>query len=693
MFKSSFIFFLTSFGSLLAASSAQAGYTPADCTLALGSPKFNRGCSSVVITPGNDTKINLLLLNQDKLKKPLNDPFFPILNSRKGNHTFVWKDVKPPNITKEERNSSRSHTRRHCVSLKDGTRDFNRALSENNNIPKSEKDLLYQARDKLNCSKSFFYSKNWFEALDINSSQGSMFLSYVKAAGYFYDEDWRKATEQFSLISNSSDPWLREASLYMVARTELIRATDSAINKWGNFSGSDLVDKGRLSKAKKTMDTYLYSYPDGQYKSSAVGFLRRLMFLTGDYDSLGQEYARLSNGTDLSSFTGLRILEEIDKLRSKFSLTPGTDPIMLAVSDLARMRVDHHNQLSKKELTFQKAYFLNEPGLYSFLQATYAFYVEGDFKKVLTLISDGARKNSFSSLEFSRQVLRGMALATLNDKREEGFWKDFLDGVDNILQRPIVELGLTESYERRGSLNEIFKNDSLINDSYIRKMRLLQVASQDILREQAQNDTRPKMEKDLALFVLLYKELSRGRYDDFVVDSQIVPINSKKVGIYKGIWLKPEGNIPLGVFRDGTWSDGYPCPPISVTSAQLALDSQESKALLCLGDFYRLNGFDWLMNQGFFQNIYTPLTFNSRDGFPKKNIQRHEFYSNIIADLSAEAEDKAYALYRAIMCYSPAGYNSCGGRSVKKTQRTAWFKLLKGKYGKSSWAKELKYYW
>ena len=695
MFKSLFISFVACFVLLLVTSSVQSSgdMTSASCMMRLENPTHGN-CSFVVIAPGNDTKVNLLLLNQDKLEKPFNDPSFPRL-TRSNKHDISWIGVTSLNLTEE--NSKRWHVPSHCVSLEGGRRDFNRALRANNTIPVSEKDLLYQARQMLEHMCGYSRSetlpaKLWFEALDIKSNQGSMFLSYVKAAGYFYGEDWVQAIEQFSLISNSPDPWIREASLYMIARAELVWASASAINKWGDSLGSDLVDKGRLSKAKKAMDTYLYSYPDGQYTSSAVGLLRRLLFLTGDYDSLSQEYARLTNDTDLSSANGLLTLEEIDRFSSQLSLKSG--PIMLAVNDLVRMRVDHHNHLSKKELVSQKSYFSNDSDLYSFLLANYAFYVEKDFKKILKLIPDAARKNSFLPLDFSRQALRGMALFALNDINVEGFWEDMLNGVDVVYQRPIVELGLTKYYERKGNLTEIFKKDSLINDNYIRKTRLLYAADYDILREQAQNDTRPNTEKDLALFILLYKELTRGRYEDFVMDAQLVPENANTDDGYM-FELEADSNIAIGIFRDGEWSDGYQCPSISVTSAQLALhnlkktlasnqqkNSLHVKALLCLGDFYRLNKIDELLDRQF-----------SQEPFSSKIIRRGDFYSNIIADSSVQAKDKAYALYRAIMCYSPCGNNSCGGEPVNQTQRKAWFQLLTGKYGKSRWAKELKYYW
>ena len=53
----------------------------------------------------------------------------------------------------------------------------------------------------------------------------------------------------------------------------------------------------------------------------------------------------------------------------------------------------------------------------------------------------------------------------------------------------------------------------------------------------------------------------------------------------------------------------------------------------------------------------------------------------------------AYALFRAVWCYGPAGYNGCGGEDAPLATRKAWFQRLKRDYPKSRWARELKYYW
>ncbi|WP_235166925.1 hypothetical protein [Serratia fonticola] len=72
---------------------------------------------------------------------------------------------------------------------------------------------------------------------------------------------------------------------------------------------------------------------------------------------------------------------------------------------------------------------------------------------------------------------------------------------------------------------------------------------------------------------------------------------------------------------------------------------------------------------------------------------RLKYYQQVIADPRAEPEDKTYALYRAVMCFSPSGYNSCDRQEISQKTRQRWFNLLKSQYKGNQWEQKLKYYW
>jgi len=91
------------------------------------------------------------------------------------------------------------------------------------------------------------------------------------------------------------------------------------------------------------------------------------------------------------------------------------------------------------------------------------------------------------------------------------------------------------------------------------------------------------------------------------------------------------------------------------------------------------------------------------DGFSGRSLSRSDIYAAIIADRRAAPDDRAYALYRAVMCYSPSGYNGCAGpyrtgeemdaAQAPQADRKAWFTELKQRYPQSRWARSLRYYW
>lgn len=80
-------------------------------------------------------------------------------------------------------------------------------------------------------------------------------------------------------------------------------------------------------------------------------------------------------------------------------------------------------------------------------------------------------------------------------------------------------------------------------------------------------------------------------------------------------------------------------------------------------------------------------------GFKGEVYSRLDGYRQVMDNAKAPREDKAYALFRAINCFAPAGYNTCGQQDIPQAERKQWFRTLKSTYADSSWAKELKYYW
>jgi hypothetical protein len=188
--------------------------------------------------------------------------------------------------------------------------------------------------------------------------------------------------------------------------------------------------------------------------------------------------------------------------------------------------------------------------------------------------------------------------------------------------------------------------------------------------------------------VLLYKEVSRGRYGDFVKDVALVRADAPTEGYTGG--LSTTEPVPLGVFTQTTVLGDYGCGPLKETAAKLAKNPKASKPLLCLADFMRANGFD---QNGLDTQPEADQLGGTKSLFAGGPYARFDVYKTLIASDKTAPEDKAYALYRAVRCYAPAQINSCGGEDVPQEQRKAWFQQLKKRYPNSKWAKELQGYW
>src|SRR3546814_20750549 len=78
----------------------------------------------------------------------------------------------------------------------------------------------------------------------------------------------------------------------------------------------------------------------------------------------------------------------------------------------------------------------------------------------------------------------------------------------------------------------------------------------------------------------LYKDLTRGAFGDFTGDLALVPANAGNDG---GLWdFSQQDGIPVGLFRKGRWSDGFPCPSVAQTAETLARSEERRVGKECV---------------------------------------------------------------------------------------------------------------
>jgi hypothetical protein len=689
--------------SLLAASSAALACSDVSCYPSWKLHAGDRDCEDRgILAPGNDTRTNLLFLLRDRGGQGSAGLSYPAEtwdNSGFG-HVFLDPAMQRAGFypAADGEGGSTAYLGTRCANFSAATEALLAAMASSKGLPAGEREVLaaLRASSKASCERTVRVPA---VAPEIASKPGREFLSYIMAADAFYGERWDEARQGLAGLASAKQPWVKESAHYALARVELAAAQAAALDEYG-YQDPAKVDRSAVKRGLLALASYLKTWPKGRYAASAQGLVRRGLWLAGDYPALGREYARLLDTVPTDRDAAADLVQEIDhKLLFNPEIKERTaeGPMLLATLDLMQLRTEFDESgdiwqaptLTAEALAAQAPRFQGHESLFAYLQATHAFYVAKDYRRVLSLLPDDAKQPEYSNLAFSRQVLRGMALAALGDRNEGGFWLELMGGATGLWQRPTVELGLAMNWERSGKLAQVFAKDSPITETMIRRELILHSAGPALLRGVVHDAARPRQERDLALLTLLYKELSRGDYAGFGLDRTLVGREANTdAGLYTVV---AQEVLPLGVFTRGRWSDGYPCPVIGDTARQLAANPQAVAARLCLGDFWRLNGFDR------FDEADTAPKKNELGGFasefPGKPSPRAAIYTSIIADPKAKPDDKAYALYRAVQCYAPAGYNACGGKDFDKAQRKAWHDQLKRDYPASAWAKKLRYYW
>ncbi|WP_066722143.1 hypothetical protein [Sphingomonas pituitosa] len=651
------------------------------------------GCDdTAMIGPRNDSRINLLLLMADVPGAgPLTGPA----------QTSIFLDLATLRQASEGEESpffSDGEGSR-CRSNPGGTASFEAAVRANGKVPEQERTALIAARRALqpDCALGTAAGAAIASAArGVKSDAGKVFAAYLEGAAAFYDADFDGAAARFAALVSARDPWLRETARYMLGRVAVNRAQVDYYDEYGAPREGKQIAPKLLADAENGLRAYMKAYPKGAYFFSARGLLRRVYWLAQDWSRLEAEYAALialpdaERGIDAAS-----LAQEIDaKLFATAAADRLRDPMLLAAFDLMHMRGKNYDgapcctPISRGALEAQRARFAGKPALFSYLLAVHAYFVASQPDEALRLLPDASHQTDFGYVAFSRQMLRGIVLEGKADRNVRGFWIDLLAGARRTGQRPVVELALAMHEERHDGLARIFAPDSPIRTQEIRDTLLMNLADAKLLRQQAQAAGASPHERRIALFTLLYKEATRGSHRDFAADARLVPANAPAEGGYYDFGAPDQ--LPLAIFTRGRKLGDYGCPPLPETQSRLAANPGDAKAMLCLGEFTRVNGFDEFYLDGSPPADHLGGT-PSRFAFPP--YSRLDAYQAVMASPKATPDDKAYALFRAVNCYAPGGSNECGGKGVEPAVRKGWFQRLKRDYPTSRWAQELRYFW
>ena len=225
----------------------------------------------------------------------------------------------------------------------------------------------------------------------------------------------------------------------MKARALLNNGSGHAYDEWGNFAAS-LTNQSGVGSAKDAFLVYLSEYPNGKYAASAQGLMRRVLWLQQDKRGLAKAYEKALNSKDLS-IDRVRLRQEMfDKTSSFIKSDLIEAPTLLAVRFLYDFMITESDRV----------YFSSQPDLFQFLLAAQEFYINDDAEFVLQRIPELKQNIELSSLQFSRQALRGMALNKLKNPKENEFWIRLLNRPLNNSQKGVIELWRSGIYKWEG---------------------------------------------------------------------------------------------------------------------------------------------------------------------------------------------------------------------------------------------------
>ena len=290
----------------------------------------------------------------------------------------------------------------------------------------------------------------------------------------------------------------QETALYMQARVELNQAQQDAFDEYG-IPDLAKIDRNAMASAESGLKAYLQAYPEGLYHASARGLLRKVYWLLDDPRKFAAEYAwQFAQDEDSAqrNMSGRALIEELDvKLLPALKPEDVQDPTLLAVMDLIRLRKPGSElspSISLEQLQAQKQRFASQPGLHDYLVAAWHF-CGGDAAKALAALPAGDTQAPMGLLVFSQETLRGLALeATGKPDAARELWLQLLSRQPSALQRGQLELALALNLSRTGKVAEIFAADSPIRTAPIREIVLRNLASADLLRQQAKDGAAPR---------------------------------------------------------------------------------------------------------------------------------------------------------------------------------------------------------
>lgn len=679
-----------------------------------------------VLTPGNDSRDNLLRLLSEEKSFALPVQNIPADVSRSREVYFAYHpewDSAPPPAAPPAQSEDETFTRQMAALNIDpaqvmpadsaerlGTSDYeleNRfvsntlaAVSQFNTALLAAPSVTPQQRHDLALARlKLFYGANITAVLDILNSfpadtDADLFAYYLSGIAHFYGGNFTAATQDFTLLLESKQPWLAETAQYMLMRTALNKSSQNSVGQYGDFDIAR-INREDAALAQKEAQTYLQRWPTGVYADSARNMLRRINWYLQAWPQLAglyeQAFQQASDAGELR-----RLVSEYDNV---FGMPFYDQPVQTAFPDAPqvsyvellralRLNADSKPALTQAQLDASKAAFEKSGKLPLWRNLQLQLWnVTGNDAAILQAVTPAKTLPAHDILAFSEQVLYGEALMAQKQwPAAVDFWRQLLQLSQDREQQQFIQAKLAATLVYSGNAAAIFAADSPVTNLRFRSRVLKTQASPELLRQQAVSGPNNE-ERTIALHTLLVRDLTENRFGDWLKDKTLAS------AITQPVISEAFNDVNLSSFdwKGKATEAGYACRSLDDTVAVLSKNADDAHALNCLGEFFRTTQTHVDLWKDAAGNDVLEDAIDRQQ--PLGQYDRQSYYQQIITSPKAEPEDKSYALYRAILCYAPSGSNECGGEDVDKLQRKGWFTQLKTQYPGSQWAQKLKYYW
>lgn len=436
-------------------------------------------------------------------------------------------------------------------------------------------------------------------------------------------------------------------------------------------------------------------WPEGVYANSARGMLRRINWYLQAWPPLAGLYEQAFQQTTDAQQLRDTVIEYDNVFGMQFFEGPVVEafpdaPLVSYIELLRALRLngDYKLTLTQEQLDASKPVFekSGKLALWQDLQLN-MWMATGNYAAIVQAVTPAQKLPAHDILAFSEQVLYGAALMGQQQwPAARAFWQQLLKISQDPEQQQYVQAKLAATLVYSGDIASIFAPDSAVTNLRFRSQVLKAQATPELLRQQATRGPNNE-ERTIALHTLLVRDLTENRFSDWLNDKKLAgAITPPVIG-------ESFADVNLSTFdwNGDAAQAGYTCRSLDETVTVLSKKADDAHALNCLGEFFRTSQTHVALQADRAGNDVLVTAISRKEPFGQFDRQR--YYQQVIASPNAEVEDKSFALYRAIMCYAPSGYNECGGEKVDKSQRKDWYTQLKTQYPGSPWTQKLKYYW